>query len=77
MVEKLAIPYSSYTDGLATQFEPEWVLTYSLSGQIPDSWIARQYLAPLDELIDLKAYADEFSSQQEVAVKMSNICRTM
>jgi multiple sugar transport system substrate-binding protein len=69
-VEKLAIPYSSYTDGLATQFEagmgPD---IFFIQGKSLIPWIARQYLAPLDELIDLKAYADEFSSQQEVAVR--------
>jgi len=69
-IEKVAIPYSSYNDALATQFE---------AGSGPDvlfiqdmalvSWINRGYLAMLDNLIDLDKYANAFPVQQKTAIK--------
>lgn len=67
-VEKVSIPYSSYNDALATQFE---------AGQGPDvmfiqdmalvPWMERGYLADLDSIMDLKKFSADFPVQQSYA----------
>ena len=67
-VEKVSIPYSSYNDALATQFE---------AGQGPDvmfiqdmalvPWMERGYLADLDSIMDLKKFSADFPVQQGYA----------
>jgi ABC-type glycerol-3-phosphate transport system substrate-binding protein len=69
-VEKVSVPYSSYNDALATQFEarggPDVLFVQDLA-LIP--WIERGYLAELDSLIDLGRYKDSFPVQQQSAVR--------
>ncbi|GAB1428550.1 sugar ABC transporter substrate-binding protein [Aminivibrio sp.] len=67
-VEKVSIPYSSYNDALATQFE---------AGQGPDvmfiqdmalvPWMERGYLADLDSIMVLKKFSADFPVQQSYA----------
>jgi len=64
-VEPMAIPYSVYSDAITTQFEagagPDILFVQDLAW-FP--WLARGYFAPLDKLIDLHKYKDEFTDMQ-------------
>lgn len=69
-VEKVSIPYSSYNDALATQFEAKGgpdVLFVQDMALIP--WIERGYFAELDSLTDLNKYKEFFPPQQESGMK--------
>jgi multiple sugar transport system substrate-binding protein len=67
-VEKVSIPYSSYNDALATQFEagsgPDVLFIQDLA-LVP--WMKKGYLAELDALLDIKKYEEEFPVQQAFA----------
>jgi multiple sugar transport system substrate-binding protein len=67
-VEPVPIAYSSYNDALTTQFRagkgPDVIRVQDMT-LVP--WMKMGFLAPLNDLIDLDKYADEFPAQQSLA----------
>lgn len=77
-VETMAIPYSSYADVITTQFEagagPDilFVPDFSL---IP--WLEHGYFVPLNDLIDLSKYENEFPEQQALGIRNGKVYAIM
>ncbi len=67
-VEKMSIPYSSYNDALATQFEagqgPDVLFVQDLA-LVP--WMKKGYLADLGSIMDLKKWEEYLPVQQSYA----------
>jgi len=73
-VEQMAIPYSTYNDAIATQFEagagPDILFVQDMA-LIP--WLEQGYFVPLNDLIDLSKYEDEFPEQEALAVRNGEV----
>jgi len=77
-VEPMAIPYSTYNDAIATQFEagagPDILLVQGMA-LIP--WLEQGYFAPINDLIDLSWLEDELPEQEDLAVRNGKVYAIM
>jgi len=73
-VEQMAIPYGTYNDAIATQFEagagPDILFVQDMA-LIP--WLEQGYFASLNDLIDLSEYEGEFPEQEALAVRNGEV----